>query len=367
MSISTIFGLVVTFGLFVLGLIFRKSRPLFFVQLLWLWIMICLNYDGVDYSVHQGMYNASSSLTFSFSELFNSWLYKYILYDAKLLGISFFSINLILNSIVLFLIYKLINNNTKNTSLACSFLLVYPFVEFIIQKRFFIASIFSIYGLEYLFKGKKWYKSVIFLFIGGLLHQAAFTYFIIYFLLLINHKTLKKILPIIIILAYLSIPIMPKVALLIFPASKVNLYFYTLRIPLFDSICWMLLHILFVLFIYILHKKICKNDKTGDDYEEKIYILNLISLILLPLYYYEPTFIRFYRTILIFNYILISRKIRLSNSNKWTKNEFYFMLIWCIYLISVYLMVYVFTGADFNYTISPEYEYNYFIHWIFGG
>ena len=208
-------------------------------------------------------------------------------------------------------------------------------------------------------------KSLILILIGGLIHQAVFVFLVLYVLQLIDFKKVKKLLFYFIIIGYGSIPFIPRIAALIFPGGKVNLYFYTLKIDLFDAICWMILHAIFVIIISLLYKKIPSNNK---DIDTEIYKLNLVSLVLLPLYYYEPTFIRLYRSMLIINYIFVANKfIKIEGYNNLIKNQLLLVGGWTLYIVMVYCMIYVFTGAGFERLVSPEFINNIVLRLIAGG
>ena len=123
----------------------------------------------------------------------------------------------------------------------------------------------------------------------------------------------------------------------------------------------MILHFMFFILISLFVKKVKNNNEKDNSYEIEIYKLNMISLLLIPLYYYEPTFIRIYRGLLVFNYILIANK-----ESKLTKNRFYFTALWFLYLIIVYLLIYVITGSGFDSVVEPEFVNNYFIKFLAG-
>lgn len=360
MNSSTIIGLIITFCFVILGLIFPKSKKIFYIEIIWTWILLALNYAGVDYKVHTNIYESASLSGLSIT---NSWLYILICYLAKTLNITFYFLNMLINTVGLFLINRVIDKSTEKKAYAGAFLLIYPLVESIIQKRFFIASCFAVYGLFFMLKKENKYKikSLICLLIAGSLHQAAFAYLIFWLLLQIDYKKMRKIIYIFLIGAFCSIPIIPKIAGYIFPSGKVQLYFYDLKVSIDNAGCWMILHFMFFILISLFVKKVKNNNEKDNSYEIEIYKLNMISLLLIPLYYYEPTFIRIYRGLLVFNYILIANK-----ESKLTKNRFYFTALWLLYLIIVYLLIYVITGSGFDSVVEPEFANNYFIKFLAG-
>lgn len=358
MNIQTIFGLIVTTILIALGLFFPKSKLVYRMQIIWMWILLAFNNGGGDYLVHEKIYESSS---FNNLSVFNSPLYIVICAIFKKFGVEFIIINFLLNTLGLILINKIVKNNTKNKGIVLSFLLIYPLIESIIQKRFFIASCFAIYGFDLLIRKQKKYnvKSFVFIIISALLHQSCYAYVLFWILMQFDLKKINKSIIFLTGICYCCIPIIPKLLEKIFPAGKVNLYFNELKMDLIDGILWMVLHAIFVIITYLIYNYRKRNEE-NEKIAGEIYKLNLITLLILPLYYYEATFIRIYRGILIFNYILLANNIM----KKMSKIQFTLVLIWIIYLVSVYLMVYVFTGVGFETMVVPEYTNNIFINFV---
>lgn len=362
MSSSTLFALTISTILIILGLLFQKNKWVFKLQIIWAWILLAFNTGGMDYFVHYNIFMSSSLNIFSF---FSSGLYVLICYIFKLLSLNFFTMNFILNTVAVVVIYFIIKKTTNRISLVGALFLIYPIIENIIQKRNFFASIFILLAFYLLINKNEHYqiKSFILILIASLIHQTSYFYFILWFLQQLDIKKIKKIIVILVPISFLLIPFIPKIALLIFPASKVKLYFYDLKLDLFDSICWIILHILFVFLISLFHKNIIYTDEKNKLVGTEIYKMNIVSLLILPFYYYEATFIRIYRNLMLFNYVLVSN----YKNGKLTKNNLYLFVFWICYLIAVFLMIYVFTGIGFEKLVSPEFDNNLIINKIMGG
>ena len=83
------------------------------------------------------------------------------------------------------------------------------------------------------------------------------------------------------------IPFIPKIAQLFVPAAKVNFYFYQLKIPFYQSVCWWILQITFtLLFSNIIKANKEINKFLGNDYIEnnRLDKLNKIMLLFMPFY-----------------------------------------------------------------------------------
>lgn len=363
MGIKAILSLSITFILIILGIIFNKSKVVFTLQIVWMWLMIGLNSGGGDFGVYTSLFNASSQVDLfkATDSFFITLYYLFKIYDKTLIFT-----NSVLTIITLFLIFSRTKKMSRRMGLVGSLMLIYPLVENIIQKKTFFASGFVILGFSYLIDDSKHSKiiSLIFILIATQIHSSAYAYLVIWILQNLSTNKIKKMIKVLLPLSFIAIPFIPKVASLLFASSKVQLYFYTLRVSLFDSICWIVLHSIFVFMISLLHKQNPKNLSEREyKIEDNVYKLNIISLILLPLYYYEPTFIRIYRNLMIFNYIVFANR----QNKTTTKNAFALTTCWLSYVVIVYLTVYVFTGIGFNNLVIPLFENNLFLDWLIGG
>ena len=88
-------------------------------------------------------------------------------------------------------------------------------------------------------------------------------------------------------------------------------------------------------------------------------IVTKILLIFMPLYYYEPTFFRFFRNMLFVNYIYISKIFDKTEKNYKDVITIIGMIV-CFALL-VFLSQFVFFGKGFNYLGVPIFEANRFI------
>lgn len=360
----------ITILLIVCGLINKNSKIIYILQMLWIWILIAFNTGGMDWVVHEQIFEASFNISYkiTFEEIINGGMfYNYICKFFSILGYDFFIVNLFLSTIEIFILHKIITKNTKNRCIVLSLFIVYPLVETIIQKRNFAASICILMGMNFLLQDRKGniLKYIICCLIAAQFHVVAYIYILFAFLYKIDIKKLEKLIPIVCIVGYILIPVLPRLAAFIFPASKVQLYFYDLRLGIIDTVCWTILHILFVYLLKRFRNQAMKENKEEVKFTDKVYKINLISLIFLPLYYYEPTFIRIFRNLLILDYIVISYYFPTGSFIK--KKVFENILLYISFLIMVFLLVYVITGRGFYVLVEPLFYNNLIFNYLIGG
>lgn len=351
--------IIITIILILSGFIFKESKILFTIQFIWMWILQALNTGGIDFSINEQIFDYASSEVNILSN--KSGLYTLICYYFRNHGYSYIFMNSILVSIAFILIFITIKKYTKNICFVTSLLFIYPFVDNIIQKRNFLASSIIIFAVPYLFKKKyiNIMKFTTLCLLAAQIHVSSYVYLLFIIVPFIQYdKMLKKVL-VAVILGIFMIPILPKIAGIIFPSSKIELYFLTLKIGLIDSIFWSCFNIGFVFLIC----KLKINEYVDKDYIINIKKIALFSLIFLPLFYYEPTFIRIYRNLLVFNYIALSqiqtygKKIYLSVLRSTSSI--------ILYSIFAFVIVYIITGSGLKEMVFAIFENNLFIKYIF--
>lgn len=358
-------SLIFTILLIIMGFIFKKSKILWGIQIFWMWILMAGSIGGVDWTTHNNIfYEALSVKIFD-----DSWLYKLFCYPFVSNGYTFATFNLVISTILLILLFAIIKKNSKNVCTVTSLIYIFPLADSIIQKRNFCALVIFLLGVLPLIKGEKKsnIKFLIFTFLAAQIHSSYYLYFLIFPLMKLDYKKLNKILSIILVMAFIAIPFIPKIAMVFVPSSKVNFYFSTLKIPLYQSICWWCLQLIFTFLFFKLfdtnsklieYLKINIDEKTKEEYD-KLKQLNKILLIFMPLYYYEPTFFRFFRNMLFVNYIYISKIFDKTDKN-YKEVVLVFGAIICFALL-VFLSQFVIFGKGFNYLGVPIFEANRFI------
>ena len=99
---------------------------------------------------------------------------------------------------------------------------------------------------------------------------------------------------------------MPNILGNFYPEDKVELYFETFAESsnMLKFLCWTLAHLAFVSLIYYVYRR------TPKTYMSKfIYNVNILSILIIPLYKFDPVFMRLFRVVVIYNYIYLCNLI----------------------------------------------------------
>lgn len=343
----------------ILGFLFKKSKIVSYIQVIWMIILMGGNCNGMDYDVHLIYY--SSALTAKVGD--NAWLYKFICKPFAINGFEFYICNMVITITLMIILYKSIKRKTQNISMVLSLMYIFPFIDCIIQKRNFCASVIFIIGTILYLENNKKRNLIIAILIASQIHPSFYMYIIILPIIFLK-KNYKFFLGSGIIVAFLGMLYIPKLSQLLLGgtvyASKINLYFVQLKIPLYQAICWMILHTIFVcVFYYILEnsKRNCKDENVIKELD-MLKKINSSTLLYMPFYYYEPTFFRFFRNLLIVNYIYYAFCMKKYYKN--TKNNFMIDIFLVVYLILIFLTQYVFLGYGFDILVKPLLENNIF-------
>lgn len=352
-------ALNITILLIICGLLFKKSKLIWISQIVWLWILLAHNTGGADWSVHLHFFMSSVK---GVPILSASWLYSLICSIFNSLNLEFYDMNYMVSTVALFFYLLLIKRNTKNVSFVTSLFMIYPLADSIIQKRNFLACIIYLYGLMAYLKAenRRYFKYILCTLIAAQIHPTFYFYLVFIPLFKISLEKIKKTLPIFLGVVFALIPLLPRIANLLLGstslASKVNYYFTTLRIPLYQSICWWVVQLTFT-FIFMRFSKSAVNLSNDEILmKQNLDKFNLLLLFILPLYYYEPTFFRIYRNILLVNYIFVA--IYISKEQKITKKKLVNELMLVSFILVVFLSQFVFFGLGFEKLVVPLFEEN---------
>lgn len=355
-------SIFITIILILLGFIFRKNKLVWLFQIMWIWILVSFNAGGCDWNVHNHFFVTSVNNIQIFS---SAWLYQWICYPFAKLGFDFFYMNLIVSSIALYFYMRLIKKNSENICFVTSLFMIFPLADSIIQKRNFLASIIFLYGVFKVLNEEKKYqlKFIIYTLIAAQIHSAFYIYLVFVPFLSSDYVKLKKYIPVLLFISFLFIPFLPKIASILLGstslASKVIYYFKSFKIPFYQSCCWWALHFIF----YLLFSKFSRSAYGLTEKEERMKLvldkLNLLFLLFLPLYYYEATFFRLYRNLLLVNYIFIGKYI--FREKKWTRNMFFGSISTVCFVVLVFMSQFVFFGLGFDFLVKPLFEKNMII------
>lgn len=361
MDLGTTILMLITIILIFAGFINKNSLVLFIIQLFWMYVLTAGNLKSIDMGVHQKIFIANQS-----KESLD--IYGILCYLFGYEGFDFIEMNAVLCIFAFIAIFFLIKKYTLNYCFVMSLYFLYPFIENVIQKRFFIASIVAIYAIVFIMKNGRLSKLVaIFLIIvAGLIHQAAFGFFIFLLLpFLKNTRNPKTMFLFFLIIISSLMPIVPDILKVFFGEVKVDLYFVVLhekiKYPILNFILWGGFHLGFV-YLYYNFYKICNKYVKNMDFEKNILYMNIVSIILIPLYYWEPTFIRIYRTLIIFNYITVANVLPIGQI--YYKPIFYVSLKYIVYSIIAFICIYFFAGQGYTAIIEPIFLENILLNLI---
>lgn len=350
MDLGTTLLMLITIILILVGFINKNSLFIFIIQIFWMYVLTAGNLMSIDMGVHQRIFIANQSNG-------NLDIYGTLCYLFGHEGFDFIEMNAVLCIFAFISLYCFIKKYTLNYCFVMSLYFLYPFIENVIQKRFFIASIVAIYAIIFIMKNGRIPKVVaIFLIvIAGLIHQAAFGFLIFLLLpLLKNVKNPKTILIFFLIVISGLMPIIPDILKVFLGEVKVDLYFVVLhekiKYPILNFILWGGFHLGFI-YLYYNFYKICNKYVKKMDFEKNILYMNIVSILLIPLYYWEPTFIRIYRTLIIFNYIAVANILPIGQI--YYKPIFYVSLKYIVYSIIAFICIYFFAGQGYTAIIEP--------------
>lgn len=352
MDFDAIYLMSITIILILAGLVKKNSIFLFGIQSLWMYILMAGNTSSMDMETYEGIFSTAQSVDMG--------LYGYFCVLAAQANLSFIGMNAILCIFIVSIMIYIIKRNTRNYCFVMSLYFIYPLIDSIIQKRFFIAfAIVSLAIVLFLFK-KGYINKLIYVclvIIAGLIHQSAFLYIV--FLLVPFLKKTSKMKFVLISIFLLSICVtmyIPNI-LAVFWDQKAELYFSLLhdkiKYPIINFILWAGFHFGFIYFYRLFYLK-CKRFIVNSKYFcfiRNVYYLNLCSIILIPLYYWEPTFFRFYRCLILFNYIAISSV--LPTSQNYYKSLLYSAIRYFLYTIIAFICIYFFASAGYKEIIEP--------------
>lgn len=303
------FFYILTSIVVVLSWFFKRSRILFAIQIVWMIILLGGNTWSLDFPINEGLYYISASEDEWLTTGLLGWSYFLSTKILYAMGWSFFDYNLFMSSLSVLLIAYVFKKNAKNYTLAFSLIYLYPMAEIVIQKRFLPAMAIMLLALPYLTQ-RAWKSRIKFLllWICAFGFHSSTVFFATFFFLdyfTRNGLTKKKRLLLIGMWLFLvlSMNSIPFFASLFFAEDKVQLYFVTFATK-FDI--WHFLYMLVMQSIPILLVHYIYTHTPQTQFSKMIYRLNLYSLFIIPFYMFDSVFIRYFRPVLLLDYIFLT-------------------------------------------------------------
>ena len=352
-----------------LGIVFPKNKILFGIFSIWLLCLLAGNSGGADFDGYEEYFEIGKywdvNLFLADSFLFNT------AYVANSLGLDLYEHNFIIYFFIVLLLFCIIYKLSRLPNLVLVFFTIYPYVDFIIQKRNVLAICFIFIGI-YFFIKRFGDKIGIFIYLlccyfAYLIHSSSLAYIMfipIYLIYSLDNKSLRKFLFIlgffILFIFMLNIEIIMPI---LFPA-KAQAYVMSEegKLALNKVSVFIFIHLLYFLFqrkFYYL--SIESNMKIGREelYLIKVsYILSIISLFFVPFYFFNITYFRIFRNL--FMLIFISgANVCLIELDKVSINRLLLIIIFFIIQIFMFLFSYVLTGEfSFNKLVHPIFTEN---------
>lgn len=359
MEIGATLFTVITVLLVLAGFIEKNSKFLFILQIVWMYILLAGNTSSIDISVNQDIFDWAQMEQFT--------LYDYICYGAgNYLGVQYLTMNAGICLCIFVMTAVLLWKKTKNPCFILSLIFCYPFSDMVIQKRWFIASAVILVGLFFLLKGNKKGTALfgVFVLLAAEIHAAALGYLVFLgnvFFHRVRHKRL--VLFGLISVAVAIMPYLPT-ALALVPAigeAKVLFYFEVLhekiKYPILNFFLWTGFHVGWVVlfrFFYIWAKR--NMLEQASKALDVLYELNLLSLVFIPLYYWEPTFWRVSRNLLILDYVFLARMMPVRYV--YSLGSFRCYTLYITYAVLTFFLIYFGAGAGYEALIQPIFMNN---------
>ncbi|AVK60725.1 hypothetical protein C5Z25_02725 [Lactobacillus sp. CBA3605] len=340
-------GLSITLFMIIFGIVFR-NKTFFFIQLVWLILISGLNTYSADW-----INNFETFQVADISSIYSSGilmlLYKYLAIIAKGYAMNYVTFNFILTTISTLLIAFVIFRLSSSPTIVLSFMFIYPFIDDIIQKRWYYAMGITVFGIYMSLHAKSKLNRTLILVLSALLacqfHTGAILYFTLPIYLLLSNK-IQNVLTVLVILLgtvarsriYGIVSSFSGDAM----AEKSNLYFSTLAAnsTISHYIFWATWQILQAGIIFYIYKR-----KPQSQLNTSIWRINMWALCLIPLYSFDPVFSRIFRSILVFNYIIIGNSF-------WFKKGAISKVGLIAFLIQLMMVVTSFYAFDLNSSLG---------------
>lgn len=322
---------------FILGFVIKKSRGLYFLQFAWMWIVIafCNNFNRVDYQNYILAFkrHGMNPLSFTNTEMGYAITDK-IFYQ---LGFSFEIANLIYSFVVLLIIALIIPKYTDNINIPASLFMVFPLLLNGIQIRNALSSVFIIWGIQFLFNNEKGNSLKYILCVLGaiLFHTTALFYLAFLMIKIFDNKKLA------IIASGLSLVMLSLVSFFTpLLSNLVGTQRFVSKFISTNSLIECLVAILWILFLLVIligmrSVSTFKLSKKIEKFSDIIIGINIISIILIPMFYIDFSFERLFRNWIIYAYIMFANFL---NSRKNLKYYFYLIcfVLWLGYSVFVF-------------------------------
>lgn len=338
----------------------KKSNILFGINFIFFIILLGFTYGPYDTQIFIDRY-----VNYQKFESFTEGLFNVIVKFFNNLGINYRMFMIIVAFAELFLIFKFIKKHTSNVFFVLALFMIYPMIVWFTQLRFLMAFTVVLTGaINSLIERKKNYKlkATIFIIIATFIHSSSLFYLCFLFVDKFSNKKTIGVTLIIIVGIFFIEPMM-KIATFIVGTTKINAIIAEMQraTGLFGRCVTALTMILGYFFIFELIKsdsKYCQENEKNIKFINLVFKYNACSLICVPLIVtFSTAFYRIPQSLLLLNYIAISKYLISNKDFKIKRNEFYVYILSILYAITLFFMMFH-TEEIYKLVVIPFFEQN---------
>lgn len=283
------------------SLIYPRSKVIAIIQLIMIWILMGWNSGGMDFRGNEAIYYQSSRS--GFTGIRYDWLSNLIGYFFNNNSVDFVHYNIVTIFVILLIFGVVVLKESKKPCVVINLFIIYPFLDSVVQKRFFLGMVLIFLGILFLMNKKRiFYLGCVVLALG--FHFSFIIFLPLFFFDLIDEKREKYIIGIAILTEMLIISDRGTFLQRFISNAKLNRYIFEQS---YSSIIIGLIYtVAFLGYIFI-----CDEITFGFQQNDKVIFfrkLNRLLIILAPMCLFESVYMRYYRIILLWAYIIISNE-----------------------------------------------------------
>lgn len=347
-----------------LSLVFPSSKIVFGMNSLLLWILFAFNRGGADYIGYRAMFytfgNEAVHFDFKGDSLWK--LLNQIFYQMHF-SLEIFLTVILTCAVVSYLLF--IKKYSKNPNIVLALSSVYPLVDNIIQKRFFLAMAILIWivpiCLKHRYSYKRLFYSTVFIYLSYLIHSG---YAIMLLLLVpiycIDREFKSRMIGYLTVLSVVLGSVALKFAPLLISSSKLYLYLEdtSLKTNLWKLVVHVAIIFIYTGLVYQSYRPLVKEHPENKEFHQVLMWISSGMLLFIPFVLLNSTFFRFPRLLFLFVFIMISNLFNVKDY-KIKLHTFNVLLIMMGIQVAMFAMMYVLTGnAGFNSLVRPLIELN---------
>lgn len=365
-------GIFYSLFLFIIfiSFLFPKGRVVFLINSLFLWILLAFNRGGSDYSGYVSMFNffgtRSVQIDFQGDSLWK--LLNHLFYQLSFTVDNFLFV-LLTCAVVSYMLF--IQKYAKHPNIVVALTSIYPLVDNVIQKRFFLAMVIFIWivpiCLRYRSSYQRFVYCTIIIYLSYMIHSGfALMMLILIPIFFMNKEFKPRMFLIFAILSTAFSLVALNIAPLFISSGKLFLYFENSSLK--TSLWKLLVHILIVLLYatigyFIYHYLSCETEE--EQIQNRLFMwLSAGMLLFSPLILYNSTFFRFPRVLFLFVLIMFANLFTVQN-HKIKLRTLNILLCMLGFHIGMFFLMYVFTGNHgFDALVLPLIESNEVLQYL---